>query len=262
MRWATSVCSEADPSTAVQNPAVNAVFFVFVVPREYLMDQFFARTAPVPDLAELVNLNESGLERLAGSSSSASESHGKGNSQHDLSAETILTTEGMFESLAKSNPSLSDLSALSSRALDKVLDDLAQNLSEGSDYFRLLVDVFRPFFRDPRHSHLRHFYLIVPPLTVNFAEHIVTCKEKLSKKQNNKQEAVAFTDDGLAIGLAYCLSVLDQWKDLDSLHWFASVRDYFVHQRKAASLLPQDTLSLTLHRLDTYQQVRLLIPVL
>lgn len=164
-----------------------------------------------------------------------------------------MMSEGLFESLAKSNSSLSSLTASSCRALDKVLDDLAQNLSDSSDYFRLLVDVFRPFFRDPRHSHLRHFHLIVPPLTVNFAEHIVTCKEKLSKK--NKQEASTFTDDGLAMGLAYCLSVLDQWKDFDSLQWFASVREYFDRERKAASQLPQDTLNLTLHRLDNYQQV-------
>lgn len=201
--------------------------------------------APVPDLAELVYLNESGLDQL-GSSSSSLKNHN----------DTLDMTDGLFESLAKSNPALSTLSALSSKALDKVLDDLAQNLSESSDYFKLLVDVFRPFFRDPRHSHLRHFYIIVPPVTVNYVEHIVTCKEKLTKK--NKQEASTFTDDGLAMGLAYCLSVLDQWRDFDALQWFSSVSEFFQRERKAAGLqsqASQDTLSLTLHRLDTYQQV-------
>ena len=172
-------------------------------------------------------------------------------------------TEGLFESLAKSNPSLSTLSSQSSRALDKVLDDLAQNLSDSSDYFRLLVDVFKPFFRDPRHAHLRHFYLIVPPLTVNYAEHIVTCKEKLSKK--NRQDASIFTDDGLAMGLAYCLSVLDQWRDFDSLQWPGSVQQFFERERKTAGLqsqASQDTLSLTIHRLDTYQQVHSNINIL
>jgi len=204
--------------------------------------------APVPDLAELVNLNESGLERLAGSSST-------GSLKNDVSMDTCA--EGLFESLSRSNPGLSNLTASSAKALDRVLDDLAHNLSEGSDYFKLLVDVFQPFFRDPRHSHLRYFYLIIPPLTVNYAEHIVTCKEKLSKMNKSvKQEGSSiFTDDGLAMGLAYCLSVLDQWKDFDSLQWFSSVKDHFEKERKASGLLPQDTLSLTLHRLNTYQQV-------
>lgn len=205
-------------------------------------------------MAELVDLNESSLERLAAGSSTSSSSTNTKNPGLDTSMDM---TEGLFESLAKSNPALSALSSQSSRALDKVLDDLAQNLSDSSDYFRLLVDVFRPFFRDPRHAHLRHFYLIVPPLTVNYAEHIVTCKEKLNKK--NRQEASIFTDDGFAMGLAYCLSVLDQWKDFDSLQWSGSVRQFFERERKTAGLqsqASQDTLSLTIHRLDTYQQVQ------
>lgn len=198
-------------------------------------------------MADLVYLNESGPDQLGSSSSSSLKNH------NDTLTET---TEGLFESLAKSNPTVSRLSTLSSKALDKVLDDLAHNLSESSDYFQLLVNVFRPFFRDPRHAHLRHFYVIVPPVTVNYVEHIVTCKEKLSKK--NKQDASTFTDDGLAMGLAYCLSVLDQWKDFDTLQWFTSVKEFFERQRKAAGLQSQssqNTLSLTLHRLDTYQQV-------
>jgi WASH complex subunit 7 len=212
------------------------------------IELLFFFPAPVPDLAELVYLNETGLDHQLGSSASSLKNHN----------DTMDMADGLFESLAKSNPALSSLSELSSKALDKVLDDLAQNLSESSDYFKLLVDVFRPFFRDPRHSHLRHFYVIVPPLTVNYVEHIVTCKEKLMKK--NKQETCTFTDDGLAMGLAYCLSVLDQWKDFDALQWFSSVREFFERERKMAGLqsqASQDTLSLTLHRLETYRQVKL-----
>lgn len=207
----------------------------------------FPLAAPVPDLAELVYLNESAVDHQLASSTSSLKNHN----------DTMDMADGLFESLAKANPALSSLSELSSKALDKVLDDLAQNLSESSDYFKLLVDVFRPFFRDPRHSHLRHFYVIVPPLTVNYVEHIVTCKEKLTKK--NKQETSTFTDDGLAMGLAYCLSVLNQWKDFDALQWFSSVNEFFERERKIAgnqSQSSQDTLSLTLHRLDTYQQVK------
>jgi len=112
---------------------------------------------------------------------------------------------------------------------------------------------------------MRLFYVIVPPLTINFVEHIVSCKQKLNKK--NRQDEATFTDDGLAMGIAYCLSALDQWKDFDTLHWFTSVQTHFEHQRRASSEASgvtsqkgqeadklQQTLSLTLHRLDAHKQ--------
>jgi WASH complex subunit 7 len=58
--------------------------------------------------------------------------------------------------------------------------------------------------------HLRNFHIIVPPLTINFVEHSITCKEKMSKK--NKVGA-AFTDDGFAMGISQIL----QYHILESL---------------------------------------------
>lgn len=58
--------------------------------------------------------------------------------------------------------------------------------------------MFAPVFRDPKNMHLRNFHIIVPPLAINFVEHSITCKEKMSKK--NKVGA-AFTDDGFAMGI-------------------------------------------------------------
>lgn len=105
--------------------------------------------------------------------------------------------------------------------LDGVIDTLAKNTAEGSDYFTKLVDVFGQEFRSQKNMHLRNFYAILPALTLNFVEHSIGCKEKMNKK--NKQGA-AFTDDGFAMGVAYILKLLDQYKDFDSLHWFQSVK--------------------------------------
>jgi len=60
----------------------------------------------------------------------------------------------------------------------------------------MLVGVFAPEFRNPKNMHLRNFYIIMPPLTLNFVEHIINSKEKLNKK--NKIGA-PFTDDGFAM---------------------------------------------------------------
>ena len=64
--------------------------------------------------------------------------------------------------------------------------------------------------------HLATFHLILPPLTVNYIEHLTAAKEKIFKKN---LEGATFTEDGFAMGLAYCLTLLDQWRQADSLHW-------------------------------------------
>lgn len=48
--------------------------------------------------------------------------------------------------------------------LDSVLGDLTSNSAEGTEYFKMLVDVFAPEFRSAKNMHLRNFYMIVPPL--------------------------------------------------------------------------------------------------
>uniref|UniRef100_K1R746 WASH complex subunit 7 C-terminal domain-containing protein n=1 Tax=Magallana gigas TaxID=29159 RepID=K1R746_MAGGI len=77
----------------------------------------------------------------------------------------------------------------------------------------------------------------------------------------------AFTDDGFAmgedkVGVAYILKLLDQYHEFDSLHWFQSVKDKYraekEKQRQAmanrADEKSQQTMTLTVKRLDQYQQ--------
>lgn len=50
------------------------------------------------------------------------------------------------------------------RHLDDVIQNLVKNFTEGTEYFKILVDVFANEFRDKKNLHLKNFYVIVPPL--------------------------------------------------------------------------------------------------
>uniref|UniRef100_A0A3B4E036 WASH complex subunit 4 n=1 Tax=Pygocentrus nattereri TaxID=42514 RepID=A0A3B4E036_PYGNA len=166
-----------------------------------------------------------------------------------------------FEELVKEE-GLSEETQKAASLLDSVLSDLTSNSAEGTEYFKMLVGVFAPEFRSVKNMHLRNFYMIVPPLTVNFVEHSISCKEKLNKKNKN---GAAFTDDGFAMGVAYILKLLDQYQEFDSLHWFQAVREKYMKEMNAVvkeqnvQATSQDeklmqTMNLTQKRLDVYLQ--------
>ncbi|KAG8138232.1 hypothetical protein E2320_004147 [Naja naja] len=103
-----------------------------------------------------------------------------------------------FEELVKEE-GLSEETQQAARQLDSVLSDLTCSSAEGTEYFKMLVDVFAPEFRSPKNMHLRNFYIIVPPL----------------------------------VSVAYILKLLDQYQEFDSLHWFQSVREKYVKEIRA-----------------------------
>jgi len=129
---------------------------------------------------------------------------------------------------------LSPDTSTAAKNLDTAVDALALAFAGGTEYFKMLVSVFAGEFRNPNNQHLRNFYMIVPPLTLNFVEHIMLAKDKLFKKTKNLGgESLMFTDDGFAIGIAYILKLLDQNKDFDSLHWFESVNKRYEQEMQS-----------------------------
>jgi len=163
-----------------------------------------------------------------------------------------------FEELTK-EASLSGESVDAARCVDAAISNLTKNFAQGTEYFKMLVDVFSPEFRDAKNMHLKNFFMILPPLTLNFVEYSMGVKEKMNKK--NKVGA-GFTDDGFVMGVAYILKLLDQYREFDSLHWFQSVSDKYLKEKKETvknasgnkdeKLL--QTTNLTLKRLNSYQR--------
>ncbi|XP_065203313.1 WASH complex subunit 4 [Planococcus citri] len=146
--------------------------------------------------------------------------------------------------------------------LNNVVTNMSRNIAEGTNYFKLLVDVFSSIVEDPKNDHLKNFYAVIPALTINFVEYSIGAKEGLSKK--NTKTTVTFTDDGFAVGVAYFLQTLKQSAHFDSFQWFQSVNEKFEAIKadlttQIANISKDDlklnhTLSLSLKRADTYQK--------
>eukprot|EP00039_Didymoeca_costata_P001169 m.50316 g.50316 ORF g.50316 m.50316 type:complete len:1190 (+) comp10662_c0_seq1:292-3861(+) len=164
-----------------------------------------------------------------------------------------------FEDLVK-DESLSPETCEAAKNVDAALNNLTTNFAEGTEYFSMLVNIFSKEFRSDKNLHLKNFHMIVPPLTINFVEHMISSKDKINRK--NKIGA-AFTDDGFAMGVAYILKLLDLYTEFDSLHWFNSCKAHYKAEREKIEKSRvqgkederlQQTISLSLRRVHQYEK--------
>eukprot|EP00735_Rhodelphis_limneticus_P013774 TRINITY_DN7727_c0_g1::TRINITY_DN7727_c0_g1_i1::g.8316::m.8316 TRINITY_DN7727_c0_g1::TRINITY_DN7727_c0_g1_i1::g.8316 ORF type:complete len:1220 (+),score=387.87,sp/Q2M389/WASC4_HUMAN/40.43/0.0,WASH-7_mid/PF14744.1/3.7e+03,WASH-7_mid/PF14744.1/2.5e-148,WASH-7_N/PF14745.1/6.7e-108,WASH-7_N/PF14745.1/1.1e-06,WASH-7_C/PF14746.1/1.1e-61 TRINITY_DN7727_c0_g1_i1:76-3660(+) len=139
-----------------------------------------------------------------------------------------LTAIPQFEPMAQEETLCPD-TVKAAKNLDAVLNNLYKSFSEGSDYNNILVQVFAQELRGKQNRHLKNFYAILPPLSINYVQYMLVSKDKLTKKTNKD---TTFTDDGFPLGVAYLLKVLDLNEEFDTFHWFESVNEYFEEERK------------------------------
>ena len=137
---------------------------------------------------------------------------------------------------------LSDATVDAAKSLDAQLELLRDQSAEGTDFFQVLVNVFTGELRNESNQHLKDFYLILPALSLNAVEFILSSKEKLTRRGKESQTA-CFTDDGFALGVAFILRVLDQGTAYDSLHWNESVAEFYKEEKARESTANTDTMS-------------------
>jgi len=125
---------------------------------------------------------------------------------------------------------LADATMIATERLDSIVGKLKELFTNPQSFFKQLVDAFAPAFRDKKNTHLENFYMIIPPLTLSYIEHIAVMKDNALKQNKNS----SFSDDGFPMGLAFILKLLDQDALFDSLHWFDSLHKHSEEEKKAA----------------------------
>ena len=106
---------------------------------------------------------------------------------------------------------------------------LQNQAGDATDFLRRIGKNFEGVFDDAECAHLKLFYIIIPPLTLNYIEYIKKGKEKIFKK-NNKDAFIS--EDGFPLGLAYMLKILDQIEAFEGLNWFEHMKQKFKKDQK------------------------------
>jgi WASH complex subunit 7 len=65
----------------------------------------------------------------------------------------------------------------------------------------------------------------VPSLCLSWIDASLVAKDSMFKNARVMSKEMYYTDDGFAMGVAYCLAILKQTKKYESLHWFDTLRE-------------------------------------
>ncbi|KEG10151.1 putative WASH complex subunit 7-like [Trypanosoma grayi] len=116
------------------------------------------------------------------------------------------------------------------RVVDRVIQNMRKKLSDGSEYFRMLLEAVTKRLKGAeKYSHLKNFHMIIPPICVLQVELMIREKEQLVKKNKDG----LFTDDGFALGCAFLLKLFGVSEPFESLHWFECVRKHYAARLQA-----------------------------
>eukprot|EP01035_Chromulina_nebulosa_P017779 gene17779-23383_t len=126
--------------------------------------------------------------------------------------------------IPNSGANLSEETVRSGKNLDDVISTLIRNFGEGSDYFKVLVNVFQTVLLSEVNEHLKSFFMIVPALCISWADASLQAKDNMYKATRGVTKEMYFSDDGFAMGIAYCLAITKQTRKFEALHWVDSVR--------------------------------------
>ncbi|KAH8280735.1 hypothetical protein KR054_005175, partial [Drosophila jambulina] len=160
---------------------------------------------------------------------------------------------------------LMEATASAIREYEKSVGHMRECYSGNTNYFKLLVQGFKPFLCNPHNHHLKTFYLITPALIMNYIDYRVKEKLKIHQKDLSK---MSLFEDGFAVGLVYILSMLNQQGEFHELGWSqttaqqlkeqrAKVRNLLAGQQASATTPTHEKLSQTMaiteHHVNAYE---------
>jgi WASH complex subunit 7 len=92
------------------------------------------------------------------------------------------------------------------KVFDMCIKNLFKQADDAGDYLRMIVKNFDNILEQENVKHLKLFYLIVPPLTLSYIDHVQKGTERIGSK--NKNVGGFISDDGFPLGVAYLLKIL------------------------------------------------------
>lgn len=137
---------------------------------------------------------------------------------------------------------------VAAKNLDECLSNLNQQFTPKTDYFGILIKLFKDIFgnvtkqatKQDRDSdgqselqsdspnvkvdHFKLFYIIIPSLTICYIDYIINCKDRVSARSTSGRVGALMSDDGFALGVAFLLTVMQQKDDFARCEWFQQVK--------------------------------------